>query len=830
MREVAFELKRLHKTGIILLTLLLAISLSFVNVFYTRSRSSLPRADRTYLAVYPDLASQFYPPSKEMATEGRKVLKNAPGLKAMESLYVQEGTTLFLPPTSIVFSYLFLAAEDDGIVLLEEEEQSLKFGLFFSHYLETHHLEEEGFDSGGALYSLRKRGILLYGMVPLLFFFVLGIWMLGENLERGSHVFQRTLPLGQSKNLLGKILALLLLAALYLLSVFLATTVLSHLLGYGFGRFDYPLRMFGRPDTYITVGAYLVRLFGFFFLRVLFMVNLAFVFASFFRRVSTATLVGGFLLLLFFFFTGYLEVLQSGFNPLYMEYDLLLLGFRTHNLDPASYMILGSKVIPPRLGIFGVLFTGLSPVLFFAMSLALIRGDGINLHQDETESENLLGLPNSFLNFEWKKLQTILSIKSAMSLMLILALSLSIFLHLKDLITTERWVQSERIGLIDEKIEQEEKKLQKLQEEKVNDREIKETQSVINAYKKRLEEMVVLRDSLENKQADLFYTRDQNRIKAHFGYGNVRDLSYGYVHGDFPSNFGYEVSMKRNELLIEKKIDPMLQISVLPTIYDEMKVPADELDFLMKSQPVNHSSLQLLHRAFYYYRFDWVLFVLFVAFCGSGFSTDQQHGLPWIYTLPRKRRQILFDKLKASLLLSFELVTVFLVTLFIYGLVSGGIGQWDYPFLQYLWKVPNPQNGQDFGAYYTFIPLGLALLKMLLILACGTLFLQSFSLFISSFKLKPIPQLAVTLVLIILGYSLSLVSSLQPVVSFLPFSYLDPVSIVSGQKLAKTANGMMSYWMALVVLLLWSMLAYSLTTFRINRKMNIKQSPKTILP
>lgn len=54
--------------------------------------------------------------------------------------------------------------------------------------------------------------------------------------------------------------------------------------------------------------------------------------------------------------------------------------------------------------------------------------------------ENLFSLPGTFVSFEWKKLQGLLSFKSAVSLMLILALSLSTLLMLGDKDRLNRWL------------------------------------------------------------------------------------------------------------------------------------------------------------------------------------------------------------------------------------------------------------------------------------------------------------------------------------------------------------------------------------------------------
>lgn len=199
----------------------------------------------------------------------------------------------------------------------------------------------------------------------------------------------------------------------------------------------------------------------------------------------------------------------------------------------------------------------------------------------------------------------------------------------------------------------------------------------------------------------------------------------------------------------------------------------------------------------------------------------RQHGLAWIYTLPRKRRQILSDKLKASLLLSIELLAVFFLTLGIYGLLTQGIGQWNFPFLEYLWKVPHPYRGLDLEGYFRFIPLGVALLKIFLFMVVATVFLQIFSLFLSTFKLKPIPLLALTLLLAGGGYLLSLVDTLKGIMAFLPFAYLDPVGIVSGKRVAQSAQETMSFLPALLILFLWAFLFYLLTHLRPSKKKDV---------
>lgn len=91
---------------------------------------------------------------------------------------------------------------------------------------------------------LCKGSTVLYGLVPLLLFFSLAIWLYEEHYQKGSLAYHRVLPVNYQQVILGILLGLTVMSTIYVLVTVICTLVFSGLSGIPLGSLDYPVRLF----------------------------------------------------------------------------------------------------------------------------------------------------------------------------------------------------------------------------------------------------------------------------------------------------------------------------------------------------------------------------------------------------------------------------------------------------------------------------------------------------------------------------------------------------------------------------------------------------------
>lgn len=384
-----FELKRIRKSRLIWLVVVIALLLSLVNSWYSTSSASLKPGDNSIVRTYGSIMLlDPYPTNTNYST--------LPGWKK----YLTESEKSdYLRSNS--FAYALLAIEEDGHTIGDDHRADLEFGLFFSEYAKEHEYLEEYFLQPTGLYTLRHGSTILFGLIPFLIFFAFGVWSISENYERGSLAYHRVLPIKWSRHVLSKWLSLVLLAVGYVALVSLFSLLISSARGFPIGRLDYPLRIFGEPEHYLTSLTFLLRLSGLFLVRMIFDISIGLLLGNVMRRTSGAVLAGALVLAILFIGVSYLPGSQVNGIPFYVDAFRLFQGKRELILNPITNQVLGFDSVEP----IGV---SLSLAVMGLISLLAISGATLasyldrlgNAWQQRRNSRSLSS--RRPLVFEWK--------------------------------------------------------------------------------------------------------------------------------------------------------------------------------------------------------------------------------------------------------------------------------------------------------------------------------------------------------------------------------------------------------------------------------------------
>lgn len=573
----------------------------------------MPPADSTRLQIYPLVLYTVYPPEGTPPQGYRRNLELT-GSEADAGL------------SSDTYVYALEAIQADQAEISEDHQRDLEWGFFFTHYLEAEDYAEEHYMKPSVLYLLRKGGLILYGLAPLLLFLLLAVWLYGEHYQKGSMAYHRVLPVAYVKVVLGIFFALLISLIFYLLSTFLFTYLIGLFRGIPLGRFDYPIRIHAQSEIYLSTGAFLLRMVLLFSMRIMTFIALGLALANVLRRLH-GTMLGGSLVISFcYLLSHYSDALKSHWNPLFSNYELLFSGKRQLLFDLQTGSLSGYQNVAP---------VGITPALFMmVMLIPLCLWLSVRKPYLDTWGVRpfVTREPPLPLMFEGKKLQSILPLGSSLGLIVVIGLTVFSMIAFQDQSRINTLRQFDRQSELQEEIELLE---EKMAADSVHPIQMSEYQRSHQTLMNRLEESLSYSKAYDEKDGVSFYQGLSYEIDYHYGIDSTGyDGSARYAAGDYPSHFGYQVSKERNEYLSSHDLRPMFDVTHLPTIYDKMINPSDELVASLKSQPADHSFLMLVYRLIHYYRFDWVLLVLLLVFFGSGFSTDHEYGLAWILTLP----------------------------------------------------------------------------------------------------------------------------------------------------------------------------------------------------
>lgn len=400
----------------------------------------------------------------------------------------------------------------------------------------------------------------------------------------------------------------------------------------------------------------------------------------------------------------------------------------------------------------------------------------------------------TLIRFEIRKLLRSTYSYVMLGILLVFLLGYFIYSH------TQTTYLEDRVEQLEEAIyHSQSSSLQELEEELKEDPSLKDSHSFMesyNFYLNYLEELNKELTAVKNKNWAYVYEKELEYNKLQ--YEEVSNPYFPYKnYSRYPSDFLIIYNQEELLWLKERDIEPVFPLGTISkkTIYDFIYD-----DPMMEEIHREYSNKHSTSSIFFAYKFFGLLFnvigvAFFLFFFGDIFTKEQMGAygpINFLYTQPLARGKIFFSKL---LTLFINTALIFLgISLFaiLAGLVTKGLGHWDYPVLVY-------QEER-----------GLLLMPMLGFIARATLlffavllFSYSLLLLFSLLTKRTVLALGFTLGLIVLGINFS-GEPASTLSAFNPFQYFDVYKIINLETASTHDNFKLNFTNGLLSLLIAS--------------------------
>lgn len=149
----------------------------------------------------------------------------------------------------------------------------------------------------------------------------------------------------------------------------------------------------------------------------------------------------------------------------------------------------------------------------------------------------------------------------------------------------------------------------------------------------------------------------------------------------------------------------------------------------------SHSAFYLPRRIERTYPIDLIVIGLICMISIGGYSYDREYGnqIELLYTQPISRNKYHIKKFFTSFFLSLIVLGLIFIILFAFGLVTEGLGDLNFPIVQYIKDVDVEKIILNDGDYFKLIPIWKYNLRLLISYIFQLAFLCSMGTFISIF-------------------------------------------------------------------------------------------------
>ncbi|WP_353894029.1 ABC transporter permease subunit [Proteinivorax hydrogeniformans] len=618
--------------------------------------------------------------------------------------------------------------------------------------------------------NLVQSSSFLFGLAGILVLIIFFGGRISEEKSEHTWFTIKTQPIRIWKLILAKYFSLSIVIALFIVMVVLTGLFLPAIFSEYEITLSYPQVLTTGDDfTIVTTSVYIARAVVLFCFVAFFALSISLAFDKISQNSFTSTIITSAFIALAYVLTGWLEPLQTVFNPFYHLY------YPTLNQLPNLKDILYPVIL--------LLWSGA-----FVLVAIFIPEKQINfLYQENFKRPFKNGvirseIPNllNFNIFEWRKIRRkgILVKVFAMLFILILFIYSTI---------SQRATEAEKgyIGSLEERIEIN-------TQETIPEAKERMEMELENAHETVYDETKLRWDS----RLETLFTRVDKKKAAVEGYnkGNwshfydyeIFDLKVtegGYLRRSarqFSVNAGIaEVKLKK-----DKDIKPILTPQYrLPNIFDH-----DETKARTTRSRVGQNGVFTLYH--YFERYIYLIPLLFfIVILGGGLSQDRgkKSTINFLMTQPIKRSKLFFGKMLNGQIMIVICCLMFFITAFLVSTISDGIGDWDYPILRYdsepVVDSPDYTGTRTFvrgwNRGFHFIPISRFLVECTVLFIVIAIFLTATSIVLSLLIKKRVGVFTTTAGIGAGGYAFS--QFLGDTAHLSPFIYLNIPKVISGE-------------------------------------------------
>jgi|GEM_PF-535708 len=381
--------------------------------------------------------------------------------------------------------------------------------------------------------------------------------------------------------------------------------------------------------------------------------------------------------------------------------------------------------------------------------------------------------------------------------------------------------------------------------------------SIESEYEAEIARLQAERKRIEAKLADL---KAVEADVANYDYSVLKQLELSYMKNDYeyvtrtgdadrseviptpdpifiPNAY---INYRLSQYKFENKIDFVspgapYQTLFIPTYHETPRSGEDQAPAMVELEDFEHylaavnqehhylSGLNLL-ADFFNQHYYLVLLILLVGFYSLSYvrEWDGQGTIRYLLTQPISLTKIFTSKVAASLGMgiSFTLIACFLI--FLIGSLLNGVGQPEFPFIQYVSNVAAQGNEEQLISipmqlkFFQIIPLWKWLLIGAGLLLTTIFMINQLVYFVSTFLKNQWAVMAISLAILGLGFLVTVVWPSE-IHAFLPFQYLDIDQIVTGEVATLHEYRYLNWQMGMIVQTVTGIILMLLSLLKIRR-------------
>ncbi|MFM1601577.1 ABC transporter permease subunit [Helcococcus ovis] len=626
---------------------------------------------------------------------------------------------------------------------------------------------------------------IILGLPVFLVFILLFSGIVSNENENNTNLFLQTQPINRRKMIFSKFISVLLMSFIYLVGVIFTMYII-----YGIkykipiGTFNDLYRVFDQNNStaHILTKDLLIKIFGSYFIMIAFISSFI-IFVSTRVKNTMKTLVILFVsIIILTVFTNKYDFLKNNYNPIYMldyvtilngNYDEIIKGY-----DVVLKVTQGAGIYPY------LLYLGFSLVLLF-LSLVNVKERYKNTRQSVYKIK-----AKSILSYEIKKIlkqKEFLIVNVGLFTLILCSFFINVDVNKKEINSLETneygKIQEKKVKDISEKFNEFQKIIDAGKDKDGS------KQYYITYTKSRLDRGKFLQDMYTNQHkgfvnndSKLYYTNVILQLDDSFGMlpktENPRQ-SNAYTTAPVDSDATYYESLARSKYAIKNNVKPIITKHIY-SAFETFKTPKIESDIKAELFPKSNASFQILHRGYSLDNLDYIFLGFLIIACMGAYTYDKEYGsqLEFMYTQPISKIKYLIYKWLSIVIVSIGLILGFNLIIIMIGLISEGLGAYNYPVIQYKHTLENflfiKENDRN---YFTVIPLWIYIIKNIVMLILQVGFIASIAIFLSNIFKKKLSVIVFTAIIILFGVFAS---------AYIPemYKYISPFNSLSANKVS----------------------------------------------
>ncbi|MFM1525048.1 MULTISPECIES: ABC transporter permease subunit [Helcococcus] len=819
---IKLELKKLHKSKLILITILLSIIMSFYVNYISNNTQNLNSEYGSYGYFYPlsifssnfsknEYKLQKY---KNYGVEYNKMYKyhyrNYPKLMDFMS-NIDKKTFKEKYDISKEFFYLEYDKLRDAIeynkkygLEIEDENdlKSWKYGIFEMEYIKENDLHTNigyfEFLSTNYVRRIIYNSKIIFG-IPFLFFVILVFYgILSKEREDGTINLLKTQPINYRKLVISKLISMNLISIIYFSSFLIFFALICFVQGINLGGFSEIYRIFydGIAPKYFK-GYELILLILFSFTIIMNLIySIILLINTIFRNkyASLASLISIFGL--GYTFTENIHSLKTVFNPIYAMDHVRSIKGKIENVVEKNGAEVFKNINYNSL-IYLLMFLILSSFLVI-ISIKLLKYD-FRFYNKEKEIDVK---KYSIFKFEVRKIANNQSFVIYLLATLILVFSLHFFEANKaNSIRNYKLGEKGKINDYEEELERNNKLFnnKKYTEKDIASYKIKELTQKIKNYNK------LINSYKANNTLDFYKAEkveDENLINSVAIYSIEKEIN------KTPMTL-YENKLV-NEISIKNNIKPIIKGS---PIFSEYQTYGNILEEKFNKQTERYgtnSGIYTTYRMLRYQDLDIIFLGIIMFMIMHGYVSEKENGnqLNMIYTQPINRFKYNITKVFSQTYVLLIFCFVIFIFAVLNGVITEGFGEIKQPVIHYLTYAKNFNSINEKDALKTIstMPIWQYLSKTFIVMILQGFLISSIATLISIYTKSKNMLIALTSAIMVLGVILTNILNVNAIKLYSPFSYLFANKVADNSVMVRNVIIGGNFTTSILVLIIWGLI------------------------